>query len=799
MFRNSVEVMNISDSTIIVGNATLGNVLIDSDSVDIRGGTTVTASFGATTTIGNTSTEHIEITKDHLKLKDGGTEYVKIDSSGLYVDGTISSSLGNIGGWKIGTNSLKSSDDIIVFNPIDQEIMVNKPYAFNSQPGVFIGKYTSLGAGWGDYHITLGNTNIAAADHAGIQLSSAGTFVVGQFGRAYFDISGEKTTSGSYNYLAYAPAVNKLIINTPTFVLDYDGNVKISGSIFSTDADIGGWKIDADSIYAGGTKDTSGYTTSGMTLSANGSLHSPKTYIDSSGVTTTNISATGGTIASFTVAAKSLSSDQMIVSASGIFIEGATPGQQEQQTFAIQQDYEEGVATTDMMAINTEISSSKFYQPGFQYPACFLVGTEIATSDTSYKLIENIEVGDKVLSYDIAAKSTIETSVVSITTASVSDYYEISTERETFNVTEEHPFYVDGKWKKVRNLEINDTLYHLDGMTSNILDINHINQSTIVHHIEVDGVHNYFANKTLVHNKPGSYTVPDTANAVLPMKKNAEFNFIWDGLTTSTLTANKTKHKAIGVVGKSTGNNSGSIQHIGVYGTAHSTADHPDTAITVNRLNSYTYDDNTANYWAGWFDGNVMIDNGLDPNLTGGTADTNLFIMGSSGKDASIFLGERVSDKFGQFGHAFIHDGGDNDLYLKRYDGSTTGNTVFEVARSSDDVKFKGDVIAYSTSDKRLKKNIIRIDDAVSKISQLSGMTFEWKESKNKEYHNEREAGIIAQDVQKVLPEAVKERDDGYLAVKYEQLIPLLIEAVKEQQEQINELKSKLDKLTGNE
>ena len=55
--------------------------------------------------------------------------------------------------------------------------------------------------------------------------------------------------------------------------------------------------------------------------------------------------------------------------------------------------------------------------------------------------------------------------------------------------------------------------------------------------------------------------------------------------------------------------------------------------------------------------------------------------------------------------------------------------------------------------------------------------------------------GVIAQDVVKVIPEIVKERKDGYLAVKYEQLVPVLIEGMKEQQKQIDELKQKLEEL----
>ena len=114
------------------------------------------------------------------------------------------------------------------------------------------------------------------------------------------------------------------------------------------------------------------------------------------------------------------------------------------------------------------------------------------------------------------------------------------------------------------------------------------------------------------------------------------------------------------------------------------------------------------------------------------------------------------------------------------------------------DLVCTSDVVAFYSSDKRLKKNIVKIDNAVSKVSALDGITFEWNEKapKSKRYevvNNKRSAGVIAQDVQKVLPEAVKEREDGYLAIKYEQLIPLLIEGMKEQQGQIDDLKQQIE------
>ena len=92
--------------------------------------------------------------------------------------------------------------------------------------------------------------------------------------------------------------------------------------------------------------------------------------------------------------------------------------------------------------------------------------------------------------------------------------------------------------------------------------------------------------------------------------------------------------------------------------------------------------------------------------------------------------------------------------------------------------------------DRRLKENIELIDDPLKKITQLEGVSFAWKDKEKYplEYHNERELGVIAQDVLPILPEIVKKRDNGYYAIKYEQIVPVLIEAIKQQQTQIDYL-----------
>jgi hypothetical protein len=101
-----------------------------------------------------------------------------------------------------------------------------------------------------------------------------------------------------------------------------------------------------------------------------------------------------------------------------------------------------------------------------------------------------------------------------------------------------------------------------------------------------------------------------------------------------------------------------------------------------------------------------------------------------------------------------------------------------------------GNVTA-SASDARLKTNLTKIGEAVTKVRQLTGYTYDWDQvacnAAGFKFTQTRQVGVIAQDVMKVLPEAVAPApaNEGYLTVRYEKLVALLIEAIKEQAEEI--------------
>jgi hypothetical protein len=99
------------------------------------------------------------------------------------------------------------------------------------------------------------------------------------------------------------------------------------------------------------------------------------------------------------------------------------------------------------------------------------------------------------------------------------------------------------------------------------------------------------------------------------------------------------------------------------------------------------------------------------------------------------------------------------------------------------------DIVAFSTSDKRLKENITPIANALEKVRSLTGVEFDWKEeTKSVHGYEGHDVGVIAQDVQAVLPEAVRTNDTGYLSVRYEKMIALLIEANKELANRVEQL-----------
>ena len=102
-----------------------------------------------------------------------------------------------------------------------------------------------------------------------------------------------------------------------------------------------------------------------------------------------------------------------------------------------------------------------------------------------------------------------------------------------------------------------------------------------------------------------------------------------------------------------------------------------------------------------------------------------------------------------------------------------------------------GEIVAYAASDIKLKENISKIDNSLEKLLKISGYQYHWNKIAQEMYPERTtlDVGVLAQEVKEIIPSAVVEREDGYLAVKYDKLIPLLIEAVKALKAEIEDMK----------
>jgi hypothetical protein len=100
------------------------------------------------------------------------------------------------------------------------------------------------------------------------------------------------------------------------------------------------------------------------------------------------------------------------------------------------------------------------------------------------------------------------------------------------------------------------------------------------------------------------------------------------------------------------------------------------------------------------------------------------------------------------------------------------------------------DVVAFSSSDARYKENVVRIGNALDKVLSIGGYEFDWK-PEHKIHHGfeGHDVGVIAQEIEAILPEIVTTRDSGFKGVKYEKLVALLIEAIRELNEKVDKLK----------
>ena len=124
-------------------------------------------------------------------------------------------------------------------------------------------------------------------------------------------------------------------------------------------------------------------------------------------------------------------------------------------------------------------------------------------------------------------------------------------------------------------------------------------------------------------------------------------------------------------------------------------------------------------------------------------------------------------------------------------DMSEAGNALFNANISGSQIEASGDVIAFGSSDERLKDNITYIHRPIDKINKIGGYKFTWNDKQDT--YLGKDVGVLAQEIEAVLPEIVTTRGSGYKAVKYEKIVPLLIEGIKELDKKIKDIEKNCD------
>ena len=147
-----------------------------------------------------------------------------------------------------------------------------------------------------------------------------------------------------------------------------------------------------------------------------------------------------------------------------------------------------------------------------------------------------------------------------------------------------------------------------------------------------------------------------------------------------------------------------------------------------------------------------------------------------------------------------ISDTGNNEYRLLWHSSDTVySSNHFKIHRNNKTISCAGDIIAFA-SDERLKENITLIDKPLEKLAKISGYNFNFTEKGAEvtgQSQDTKQIGVLAQEVEQVCPEVIAPApgDKDYKTVKYDKLVPLLIESIKAQQEQIDALKSEIEQL----
>ena len=572
----------------------------------------------------------------------------------------------------------------------------------------------------------------------GVVVSDFGSSII--IGNSATDKSALRISSG---------AITLGTSNTQNVTIAANGDVSMTGTVTAGAGAIGGFGLTATSITGSGIEMIAG-TNSRFVLHQTG------------GTTPGMVIARNSVPAAANEAAFDMlgGSSFASITASNAFVEITT-------------DFNLGTGADSSNSTLSSIAgvtlSSAFDRP--VESDCFIAGTQILMANGSTKNIEDIVVGDLVKTYDVVSNQIISEEVAyaydTIHTGEDDDYtIIIEFENGIINHnTFTNPYWVVGKgyasydpietYKKykleVEQLSVGDIGLTSEGIETKIKSVTKVTDEIHTYNFHVVKNENYFANNILVHNKRN-----------FGKTSTAKFSAVTQGSTSALDEGDQ----IYGIIGEGLGDNSTNAMTIaGAF--LSSSRGHSSQAdygmITPSRISV----------------GGSQYNNESTPAIifNGGISSQGSVIHGNGRDDTGIFSDAAYKIQIAVSG-------------TKRFQVDTAGVDVFGALTAT------GDVTAFHSSDKRLKENIELIKNPIEKVKQIRGVEFDWKEG-NEDIHEYEghDVGVIAQDIEKVMPEVVKDREDGYKGVRYEKMVGLLIEGMKEQQKQIEDLKSEVKEL----
>ena len=184
--------------------------------------------------------------------------------------------------------------------------------------------------------------------------------------------------------------------------------------------------------------------------------------------------------------------------------------------------------------------------------------------------------------------------------------------------------------------------------------------------------------------------------------------------------------------------------------------------------------------------------------ITNSSTNTNSFATGGSLSSGTLTItGNSGFSSFSVSGFSTANNQTRSSLSIDTGDNVQFGGLGAGTSAASGEVRATGEITAFYSSDIALKENINPIENALNKVMSLGGYNYDWKDSYVEKrggidgyFVRKSDVGVLAHEIEKVVPEAHATREDGTGAVRYEKIVPLLIEAIKDLNKEIKELKN---------